>query len=224
MLYLTLLILLVTVYGHGDHDHDDDDSSPKSRRLNFDGSQEDDLNTELLSASKTGAPVWTPEKLHDLLGQGASLTHARDEENGFSVLHWMANNGWDIKNFPLWRYVLSRNDGRALVHATDDEDATPLHRAAINNCLAIAEYLLEFGADIEATDKHGFTPLHYSIRFARKETALMLIEKGADVNVPVNSTNPQTAPLPMAKSFAKSTGDKGTFSAIVKALKKRGAK
>ena len=108
--------------------------------------------------------------------------------------------------------------------ALDDEGATPLHRAAINNCLAIAEYLLENGADIESEDKHGFRPLHYAVRFLRRETALMLIEKGADVNAPVKPGALQTSPLGIARSFAKSSGEKGLMGPVIKALKAKGAK
>ena len=228
--------------GHDDHDHEDHDhdhedpifgesSAPQSRVISVDGessivqAKRIKANDLLLQAGKEGEPQWTEEKLYNLLSEGGASLYARDKENGFTVLHWMANSAYNIKNFPLWRLVLNHPLGRQLVKAVDDEGATPLHRAAINNCLAIAEYLLEFGADIEAVDKHGFRPLHYTVRFARLETGKMLIEKGADVNALVEEGKPQTSPLQMARGFAK-VGDanKQFLLPLMKQLKKNGAK
>jgi ankyrin repeat protein len=241
-LFLVLLFGVAQCHPGHDHDHEDHDHSqeerdifeptvPQSRVISVDGeslalrAKRSKANDLLLQAGKEGEPTWTEEKLYKLLSEGGASLYARDAENGFTVLHWFANAGYNIKNFPLWRLVLNHPLGRELIKAVDDEGATPLHRAAINNCLAIAEYLLEHGADIEAVDKHGFRPLHYAVRFARLETGKMLIEKGADVNALVEEGKPQTSPLQMARGFAKEgEASKQFLLPLMKLLKKKGAK
>ena len=57
---------------------------------------------------------------------------------------------------------------------------TPLHHAAWVGHKAIAELLIEKGADVNAQSPGGFTPLHSA---ATKKVAELLIAEGADVNV-----------------------------------------
>ena len=154
----------------------------------------------LLRAARDG---WPLEEVLQLLRDGASV-HERDPSNGYSPLHWAANNARDVSHLLMWRALIR---GGADVNALDDERATPLHRASINNCLAMAELLVESGASIDARDAHGFTPLMYAARFARVDTGLMLLQRGAffrawDAAAPPNDGATHT-PLKIARHFAR---------------------
>jgi ankyrin repeat protein len=68
----------------------------------------------------------------------------------------------------------------ALVHARGGDGQTPLHFAAN---LAIADYLLDQGADIDARDvDHESTPVQYMIA-KRQDVARHLIQRGAGVDI-----------------------------------------
>jgi ankyrin repeat protein len=60
-------------------------------------------------------------------------------------------------------------------------ETTPLHWAAENGLVDIAEGLLENGALVDAVDPFGRTPLHVSVR--HPAMVAFLIRSGADVNV-----------------------------------------
>ncbi len=59
--------------------------------------------------------------------------------------------------------------------------ATPLHWAAENGLISIAEGLLDNGAPIDAVDPFGRTPLHRAVR--HPAMVAFLIREGADVNL-----------------------------------------
>jgi len=61
-----------------------------------------------------------------------------------------------------------------------DSGETPLHWAAGNGLVVIAEGLLENGADIDAQDLFGRTPLHRAV--ADPAMVAFLIREGANVN------------------------------------------
>jgi ankyrin repeat protein len=59
--------------------------------------------------------------------------------------------------------------------------ATPQHDAALAGQLAMAQLLLERGADIHALDRDSkATPLHYAASWGREEMVSLLLKKGAD--------------------------------------------
>ena len=51
---------------------------------------------------------------------------------------------------------------RAGINATDEYDCTPLHLAAQNDNLNVAQLLIDSGADKEARDHDGRTPQHWA--------------------------------------------------------------
>lgn len=56
---------------------------------------------------------------------------------------------------------------------------TPLHAAAHANQAAIAQMLIENGADVNAQDKDGKTPLHHTTFHKAKAAAKVLQNNGA---------------------------------------------
>lgn len=58
----------------------------------------------------------------------------------------------------------------------------PLHYVAAGDHGAVAELLVQQGAEVDARDAHKETPLHYAVREGSRATVEFLISKGADVN------------------------------------------
>ena len=68
------------------------------------------------------------------------------------------------------------------VDATDNDDATPLHRAALANAHEVLEVLLDGGANVDARNNIGDTPLHFAAWANARECAEALLNRGANVN------------------------------------------
>ena len=65
----------------------------------------------------------------------------------------------------------------------DKDGLTPLHIAAARNSLAVAEFLLQNGADINAKNYYnGLTPLHIATMRNVVEAAEFLLHNGADAD------------------------------------------
>jgi ankyrin repeat protein len=72
----------------------------------------------------------------------------------------------------------------SLVNARDKDGSTPLHCAAWKGHAAVAELLLEAGADVNArsqNEHYGDTPLHAAAHGNQRAVAELLIAQGADV-------------------------------------------
>ena len=72
------------------------------------------------------------------------------------------------------------------VNAKRNDDSTPLHLAAWENSLEIAQLLISSGAEVNAKDNSGETPLHWAVGNIRLELIQLLISSGADVNAKRN--------------------------------------
>jgi ankyrin repeat protein len=69
--------------------------------------------------------------------------------------------------------------GGADVDSRARDQATPLIAAALDDQLAIAEFLLSKGADVMARNSGGFTPLHAAAFSGSLPIAKLLLEQGA---------------------------------------------
>ena len=119
------------------------------------------------------------------------------QNNGNTALHLAALHN---SNAAVALELMERKYGE-LTGDTIDRAAL-LHYAAANDIPDLAGTLLDLGANVNA--KHGdvgHTPLHWSASsLASNETALLLLEHGADVNAGLTGALPYT-PLEMAAAF-----------------------
>jgi ankyrin repeat protein len=93
----------------------------------------------------------------------------------------------------------------SFVKAKDDDGWTPLHYACAHEHLAMVEFLVSKGADVNATDRIlESTPLHLASFKGHLAMVELLVSNGADVNTKDISDD---TPLHMASS-------KGNFAMI----------
>jgi len=132
-----------------------------------------------------------------LLAKGADI-NARDQR-GRTALHWAATLGHqrfarmlidEGADFDIFAAATLGDVERVKVLLasecnvacrTNAAGLTPLHWAAINGRVEIAEMLLAKGADVNATDQDGYTPLHLSAADDQAQLAFVLLGYNADV-------------------------------------------
>ncbi|MCG8340757.1 MAG: ankyrin repeat domain-containing protein, partial [Cytophagales bacterium] len=159
--------------------------------INF---EDENGDTPLLNAIKEGSVA----RVKDALAKGANVNLV-DSDNQ-TPLHCAAARG----HAEIVQMLLAKG---AVVDARDSKEQTPLHCAAAGGHAEIVQMLLDKGADHTAEDANGKTPLALTddrdvikklidlqdsngktvlmkaIEEGRREEALALIAKGADVNL-----------------------------------------
>ena len=73
-------------------------------------------------------------------------------------------------------------EDKAEVNATDEDERTPMHFAALKGHADVAKVLIQNGADVNAVNDDNLTPLYYTARHGHVDVAKVLIQNGADVN------------------------------------------
>ncbi|XP_067623198.1 ankyrin-3-like [Eurosta solidaginis] len=128
-------------------------------------------------------------------------------KKGYAPLHFAVEKG----SKEVITLLLSRG---ANVDVKGEDGITPLHIAAKNGYIHIAEDLLKHGACTHSfTLKEGYTPMHFASKLGNEEAVKLFLNKGADINA---STNGNLTPL----HIATKTG----HGLVVKLLLQRGAK
>lgn len=75
------------------------------------------------------------------------------------------------------------------VDARDITGFTALTWAARNGHVEMMKLLLDAGASIEATSPGGMRPAHHACNYSREDALLLLIQRGADMNVADDAGN-----------------------------------
>lgn len=89
---------------------------------------------------------------------------------------WAAENG----NLEVIKGLIEQDS--SLVHSTDTDGYTPLHRACYGDYTEIVSYLIQHGANISAKTQFLWEPLHSCCQWNHFKCAKILIDAGANVN------------------------------------------
>lgn len=90
----------------------------------------------------------------------------------------------------LWAATESKNDivesilakDANLVHATDRDGYTPLHKACYNNNFELAQLLLKYKADPDRKTEFQWTALHSACKWNNSKLAALVLQHGANIN------------------------------------------
>lgn len=132
-----------------------------------------------------------------LAADGKSLLHLVAFNSEKSVVETILSLGLDINGLdeygstPL-QYAVRYNENIEVIKlliasggdikAVTPEGGTLLHFAVLNSKIAVAQYILTLGLDINSMEKNGCTPLHYAAKEGKNvEVVKLLVELGADV-------------------------------------------
>jgi ankyrin repeat protein len=108
-----------------------------------------------------------------MLERGCKCTCIFVTANPIDYVLWAAENA-DIA--VLKELLAAQPD---LIHATDSNGYTPLHRAAYGNHVTTVTYLLSVGAKLDAKTEFGWTPLHSAANWNNYWVVARLLAAGA---------------------------------------------
>lgn len=167
----------------------------EAKRLIAAGADVQATNNYGISAMLLAADIASTELIQLLLKHGADAKAANAD--GETALHLVTRAG-NIEAATLLLKAGAQVDAREQLG-----EQTPLMWAVVRRHPAMVKFLLEHGADVNARsairdyqrvataesrakslDRGGFTPLMYAARENCRECADILIEHGADVNMP----------------------------------------
>lgn len=95
----------------------------------------------------------------------SNLLHEAARFNAINITEWLVGAGYSV-NEP------------------DSNNETPLHFAATTGSAAVANFLIQNGAELDvANTSRGQTPLHLAILNERVDLVQLLVDGGADINV-----------------------------------------
>ncbi|OGB23829.1 MAG: hypothetical protein A3I66_20765 [Burkholderiales bacterium RIFCSPLOWO2_02_FULL_57_36] len=137
-------------------------------------------NDTLVAAIKKGSDA----EIASLLANGTDI-NAKDS-NGWTPMHTAAYAGRkDIAALLLAK-------GADINARTKNDGGTPLYWVVLNGEKAedMARWLLANGADANVKTFKGMTPLSNTEMHAKKDIAVLLLSKGANVNTEINFRNP----------------------------------
>ncbi|XP_039561336.1 NF-kappa-B inhibitor alpha [Passer montanus] len=121
-----------------------------------------------------------PEIAEHLLKAGCDL-EIRDFR-GNTPLHIACQQG-SLRSVSVLTQYCQPHHLLAVLQAANYNGHTCLHLASIQGYLAIVEYLLSLGADVNAQEPcNGRTALHLAVDLQNSELVSLLVKHGADVN------------------------------------------
>lgn len=95
---------------------------------------------------------------------------------GQTLLHFVASKG----NIEIARKLLNHTPA-ASTRVRDKQGQYPIHRAAAAGWTPMARLLLQHKSPLDATDISGFTALHHAVAEGHGDTAVALLQAGAEV-------------------------------------------
>ncbi|KAJ0050999.1 hypothetical protein NL108_012148 [Boleophthalmus pectinirostris] len=143
------------------------------------------------------------------LWTGSEEEEETDDERGERPEEWYLQKESLLKDKPQELILWAAENNRlstvnsllatdaALVHCSDEDGYSPLHRAAYGGHVDVASALLHSYARVNARTADGWTPLHSACRWNRVTMASLLLRHGAKLNA---QTNGGLTPLHLAAS------------------------
>jgi ankyrin repeat protein len=129
---------------------------------------------DIFEAAATG----TQDRLEQLLQQEPALKNSWSPD-GWTPLHLAVFFG----RVNIAHFLLSKGVDINVASRTD-ERVSPLHSALANpNNAAIAQLLIEHGADVNARQAQGYTPLHYAATYGLESIIRSLLQRSADKTI-----------------------------------------
>lgn len=114
-------------------------------------------------------------KVQELVQKGEDVNATN--ESGETVLMYAMRSHCDFKILTLLM------ESGADIYALDNEGVSVFDTAITYNNIAMVNYFLEKGVDVNKTErKSGFTPLMCASAYGRKDIVKILLDKGADKN------------------------------------------
>ncbi|XP_036180564.1 ankyrin repeat domain-containing protein 49 isoform X3 [Myotis myotis] len=104
------------------------------------------------------------------------------ENDPSKLLLWAAENNRVNKQKTLSTVRRLLSEKATLVNTRDEDEYTPLHRAAYGGHLEVVRELIAHGADVHAVTVDGWTPLHSACKWNNARVASFLLQHDADIN------------------------------------------
>ena len=114
--------------------------------------------------------------VRDILNKDRTFIDVRNKKGLTPLLIAISNLNYGITDL-LLKFGANPNLVR------EDNNASPLHTAALNGISWLGEILLEYKANINALDNEGATPLILAVRGHHREFISLLLRRGADINI-----------------------------------------
>jgi ankyrin repeat protein len=122
------------------------------------------------------------KRLLELLEESPPLATERSGD-GFTALHLAVFSGQAEAARVL---ITHRSDLEAEATGTTAQGVRPIHTAAFAGERALAELLLDAGADVNSREAGGFTALHSAAENGDEEMVRFLLSRGADTALLTN--------------------------------------
>ncbi|KAH7120549.1 ankyrin repeat protein [Dactylonectria macrodidyma] len=126
-----------------------------------------------------------PECLKLLLDGGANAQFRNSDGDDAASILLRAGNGSckDVENAEECMKLLLSTPNGIIVHHTNEDGSTILHKVEEHTPVSIVKLLVEAGAPLNKPDDDEYTPLAMAVSKENEAVAKYLIEKGASVHV-----------------------------------------
>jgi ankyrin repeat protein len=139
----------------------------------------------------------------------ASATLDAQDEKGRTALFWAAKKG----HSNVAKVLI---DNGANLNLTDNEwGRTALHFAIERENVEVAKLLITAGAPLDIKDGEGRVPLSYAAEQGLEDVVTLLVEKGADVNMPDDTEDDGMWDTMVPLSWAAANGNEAVIRILL---------